>query len=118
MGLKLKNNAASNLAASLSATETLIRVLAGHGVRFPVLNDGDWFPLAVQNVQGEIEYMRAISRAGDVLTVLRGQEGSQARVFEAGDVAFLAYTVAAINATAGGGSGSVSISVSDATVTG
>lgn len=117
MGLKLKNNASSNLAASLSGTETLIRLLAGHGVRFPVLNDGDWFPLAVQNVRGEIEFMRAVSRAGDVLTVLRGQEGTPARIFDAGDVVFLAYTVAAIKATAGSG-GEVSISVSDATVTG
>lgn len=118
MGLKLKNNAASSLAASLSASETLIRVLAGHGARFPTLNDGDWFPLAVQNVQGEIEYMRAVARAGDVITVLRAQEDTQARAFEAGDVAFLAYTVAAIRATAGSGGGGVSISISDATVTG
>lgn len=118
MGLKLKNNASSSLAAALSENETLIRVLAGHGVRFPTLNDGDWFPLAVQNVQGEIEYMRATARAGDVLTVLRSQEDTKARKFDAGDVVFLAYTVAAINATAGGGSGAVSISISDETVTG
>ena len=51
-GLKLKNNAGSSLAASMSATETMVRVLAGHGVRFPSLAVGDWFPLAVQDVQG------------------------------------------------------------------
>ena len=119
MGLKLKNNAASSLAASLSATETLIRVLAGHGVRFPTLNDGDWFPLAVQNVQGDIEYMRATARAGDVITVLRAQESTpQALTFDAGDVIFLPLTVAALNSLNGGGSGQVSISISDATVTG
>lgn len=117
MGLKLKNNAASSLAASLSATETLVRVLAGHGARFPALNDGDWFPLAVQNVQGDIEYMRATARAGDVMTVLRGQENSQPRIFDAGDIVFLPLTVAAINSL-GSVTGQVSISVSDATVTG
>lgn len=120
MGLKLKNNAASNLAASLSDTETLIRVLAGHGARFPTLNDGDWFPLAVQNVMGEIEYMRANARAGDVITVQRGQESTQARKFEAGDVVFLPLTVAALNTLGGGsgGAGQVYISISDAQVTG
>lgn len=118
MGLKLKNNASSSLAAALSENETLISVLAGHGVRFPTLNAGDWFPLAVQNVQGEIEYMRATARAGDVITVMRAQEDTKPMKFEAGDVVFLTYTVAAIKATAGGGSGAVTISVSDATVTG
>lgn len=39
-----------------------------------------------------------------------------ARAFEAGDVAFLAYTVAAIRATAGSGGGGVSISISGETV--
>ena len=48
MGLKLKNNAASSLAASLAAGDTMVSVLAA----------GDWFPLAVQNVAGAIEYMR------------------------------------------------------------
>lgn len=117
MGLKLKNNAGSSLAASMSATETMVRVLAGHGVRFPSLGVGDWFPLAVQNVQGDIEYMRVTARAGDVMTVIREQEGSQAKVFESGDVVFLTMTVAALKALSVIDS-DVAISISDATVTG
>ena len=117
MGLKLKNNAGSSLAASMSATETMVRVLAGHGIRFPSLAVGDWFPLAVQDVQGNIEYMHVTARAGDVMTVAREQEGSQAKVFEAGDVVFLTLTVAALKAL-GVIDGDVAISISDATVTG
>lgn len=117
MGLKLTNNASSSLAAALTSTETLVRVLAGHGVRFPVLNDGDWFPLAVQNANGDIEYMRAVARAGDVISVLRKQEGTEPLNFDAGDVVFLALTVAALNTLKGGGQG-VSMSISDTTVTG
>lgn len=116
MGLKLKNNAVSSLAASLAAGETLVRVLAGHGVRFPVLSTGDWFPVAVQNAAGAIEYMRATSRAGDVITVVRGRENTEAIAFEAGDTIFLPLTVAALNAL-GVISGEVAISVDDATVT-
>lgn len=117
MGLKLKNNASSSLAASMSTTETMVRVLAGHGVRFPSIGVGDWFPLAVQNVHGDIEYMRATARAGDVMTVLRAQEDTQAIVFDAGDVVFLPLTTAALQAL-GVIDGPVAISVSDATVTG
>lgn len=117
MGLKLANNASSSLAAALTETETLVRVLAGHGVRFPVLNDGDWFPLAVQNASGDIEYMRATARAGDVISVLRKQEGTEARVFDAGDVVFLPLTVAALNTLQSSGQGAA-FSISDATVTG
>lgn len=117
MGLKLKNNASSSLAASMSGTETMVRVLAGHGVRFPKLGAGDWFPLAVQNVQGEIEYMRATARAGDVITVLRAQEATEPLIFDAGDVVFLPLTVAALNAL-GVIDGDVALSISDATVTG
>lgn len=117
MGLKLKNNASSSLAASMSNSETLVRVLAGHGVRFPVLGAGDWFPLAVQNVQGQIEYMRATARAGDVMTVMRAQESSEPLPFDAGDVVFLPLTTAALNALGVIGD-DVAISISDATVTG
>lgn len=117
MGLKLKNNASSSLAASMSETETMVRVLAGHGVRFPSLGAGDWFPLAVQNVQGAIEYMRATARAGDVITVLRAQESTAPLVFDAGDVVFLPLTVAALEAL-GVIDGDVSVSISDSTVTG
>ena len=117
MGLKLKNNASSSLAASMSETETMIRVLAGHGVRFPSLGVGDWFPLAVQNVQGDIEYVRATARAGDVITVVRSQEGTAPLVFDAGDIVFLPLTVAALNAF-GVIDGDVAVSISDATVTG
>ena len=115
MGLKLKNNAASSLAASLAAGDTMVSVLAGHGARFPVLVAGDWFPLAVQNVAGAIEYMRVTARAGDVMTVVRGKEHTTALDFDAGDLVFLPMTVAALNAL--GVINEVTISVDDATVT-
>ena len=76
---------------------------------------GDWFPLAVQNVAGAIEYMRVTARAGDVMTVVRGQENTAAIDFDAGDLVFLPMTVAALNAL--GVINEVTISVDDATVT-
>lgn len=115
MALKLSNNASSSLAASISDKETMVRVLAGHGARFPALNAGDWFPLAVQNMQGQIEYMRATARGGDVITVERAQENTAPRTFDAGDVVFLPLTTAAIYELQGNGTG-VHVSVDDAKV--
>lgn len=95
MALKLLNNARSRLAGGLSAIATTVTVQVGHGSRFPTLSPGDWFPLAVENASGEIEYMRCTGRAGDVLTVARAQEGSVARGYSAGDPVELRLTAAA-----------------------
>lgn len=98
MGLKLKNNCYSTLGASVSSAETTIRVQAGHGVRFPVIGSGDWFPLGLQDDAGNIEYCRVTARTGDSMSVVRGQEGSQARAYSAGSLVFVPLSVAAIAA--------------------
>lgn len=97
MPLKLENNARSTLAVSISASETVVRVSVGHGVKFPVLQDPtDWFPLALEDENGNIEYLRAVGRQGDSITVQRGAEGSQARPYSAGDRCELRLTAAAL----------------------
>lgn len=100
MAVKLANNVRSKLAVSVGASETELRVLTGHGQRFPALStsDGSWFPVALENVNGEIEFCRATFRNGDVITVARGQEGSMARAYSAGDALELRLTVAALMA--------------------
>ena len=98
MSLKLTNNARSILAVSISDSETVIRVKVGHGVKFPVLNNtGDWFPLALEDDSGNIEYLRATAREGDSITVQRGAEGSQRREFSAGDLCELRLTAGAMD---------------------
>lgn len=98
MAVKLLNDVRSKLAVSISATDTQVRVIAGHGVRFPVLGTGDWFPLAVENENGEIEYMKATARTGDMITVERGLEGSVARGYQSGALVEVRLTVAALDA--------------------
>lgn len=117
MALKLANNAASNLAASLSKDDTMVRVKVGHGTKFPELTkDGDWFPVAVTNELGEIEYMKATSRVGDTIIVLRGQEGTESRDYSAGDPVFLPLTNAALNEIIGI-AGPLAVSINDTVVT-
>ncbi len=98
MAVKLLNDVRSKLAVSISSTDTQVRVIAGHGVRFPVLSSGDWFPLAIENENGEIEYMKATARTGDMITVERGLEGSVARGYQSGALVELRLTVAALDA--------------------
>lgn len=107
MGVKLKNNARSRLAASISAITVTINVLTGHGSRFPTLNiEDDWFPLAIENEAGQIEYLRCTARVGDAMTVERGAEGSEPLAFNAGDLVQLRLTAASVGLAGGGGGGS------------
>lgn len=118
MALKLANLARSKLAVAISKDETQLQVLTGHGSRFPVLASGDWFPVALENEDGKIEICRATARTGDVITVLRAQEGTQGRQYLAGDACELRMTVDAYNALGGGGGGTTGpvISVSNAVI--
>lgn len=121
MAVKTTNNARSTLAVSVTSTETVVRVRVGHGVKFPLLTEeGEWFPLALEDVQGNIEYLRATAREGDSITVQRGAEGSQARPFAAGDLCELRLTSAALEDLQGGGQPGVlpSVSISNAVLGG
>ena len=113
MGLLLKNNARSTLSAAISATDTTIRVRVGHGDRFPLPEKaGDWFPLTLEDQSGNIEILRATARAGDLITVQRGAEGTQARAYAAGDAVELRATAAVFIGGSGGGEDGATIAVS------
>ena len=117
MGLLLKNNARSTLSASITAMDTTIRVRVGHGVRFPQPSaTGDWFPLTLEDQSGRIEILRATARHGDMITVTRGAEGTQARSFFSGDSVELRATAAVFANSSGGGGDDeiIAVSISDA----
>lgn len=98
MAVKLTNNARSALAVAITASETVVRVRVGHGIKFPVLAAGDWFPLVLEDDSGNIEILRATARSGDSITVQRGAEGTQPRSYSAGDACQLRLTAAALQA--------------------
>ena len=94
MAVKISNNAISTLAASITAGATSISLAAGTGSKFPALSGGDWFPLTLVDASANREIVRVTARAGDVLTVERGQEGTAALPFAAGNKAELRITAA------------------------
>lgn len=95
MALRIRNNARSALSVSISATANILSVTAGHGARFPAVPAGDWYPVAIEDASGNIEYVRVTGRTGDVLTILRGQGGTQPRAFSSGAAVELRMTVEA-----------------------
>jgi len=92
------NNAASTLNGGITEDTTDITLQTGDGTRFPSPSNGDWFNVTVFQRDGgkEInhEIMRVTSRTGDVLSVLRQQEGTTKRSFNNGDFIELRLTAA------------------------
>lgn len=97
MALKLKNNATTVLAGSITDSATSLSVQAGKGALFPTLSVGDWFPLTLRNSSGSYEIVKVTARATDVFTIVRAQEGTAGTAFTAGDRADLRITAAALD---------------------
>jgi len=81
------NNASSRLYAAIDALTTSIRTQAGEGAKFPQpAGDGStYFIITVEDRRsGQLEIMRCTGRSGDILNVVRHQEGTTAQAFELG----------------------------------
>jgi len=95
MTVLLSNNAYSELATELTIGSTTVELSSGGGDLFPSISPGDWFPLTVESTAtGELEIMRVTAISGDILTVQRSQEGTDALEFDIGDWAELRFTEA------------------------
>ncbi len=97
MALKFANNAVSRLVSSITAAATTIPLQTGEGAKFPSLSADDWFPVTVIRGDGTLEIMRCTARSGDNLTVARGQEGTTAKTFSAGDRVELRLTAGSLD---------------------
>lgn len=72
------NNADSSLAVALTAGAGTLTVEAGEGANFPTTADGDFW------VSIDAEILLCTSRAADVLTVARGEQGTVADAHDVG----------------------------------
>lgn len=89
--MEVANNAVSKLVSSISSGDTTFSVTPGTGSLFPA---GD-FPLTLIKSNGSFEIIKCTSRASDVFTVVRAQEGTSGLAFLAGDRVELRITKAA-----------------------
>lgn len=91
--LVIKDFATTTLASALTAVATTITV--SDGGRLPVLASGDHFYLVLQDFydRNYVEIVKVVGTSGNVLTVLRGQDGTAARAFSVGAYVELRLTV-------------------------
>jgi hypothetical protein len=110
------NNANSVLTAGISSGSTAISLVAGAGALFPSPNpvNNEYFAITVEDTTlGSREIMYCTSRTGDVLTVVRGEEGTIAQSFLAGTTVshrLTAGILSVLGTGGGGGGGNVSSS--------
>jgi hypothetical protein len=94
MGQLFTNFGYSTLASGIASGDTSLSVASGAGARFPspVTAAGDFFDLVIEEaspadaINPAREIVRCTARSGDALTTIaRGQEGTAARAWLAGD---------------------------------
>ena len=88
------NNAATTVASALSNVATSLAVASGKGALFPAITGTDFFMLTLTQSGSETtwEIVKVTARSGDVLTIVRGQEGTTAAAWAVGDKAELRLT--------------------------
>lgn len=75
------NNASALLAATISDSDLSVQVAAGFGALFPDPGASEFFYAALEDDSGNIEIVKCTSRATDILTVVRAQDGTTAQAF-------------------------------------
>ena len=88
------NNAATTVASALSNVATSLAVASGKGALFPAITGTDFFMLTLTQSGSETtwEIVKVTARSGDVLTIVRGQEGTTAAAWAVGDKGELRLT--------------------------
>ena len=106
MALKYANNAVGELAIGISGVDTVVRLETGQTALFPVLGADDYM-IAVIQEGGTWEIVKATAISGDLVTVVRAQEDTDAQNFGPGatfelrvTAGVLEYYQAAVNGAA------------------
>ena len=98
MGVKFANNVTTTIQYGISSTDTVLTVATGYGALFPVLAIGDYFYATLISIVGTSEIVKCTARAGDVLTIVRAQDGTQALAFPANSRIEMRVNAAALQA--------------------
>jgi hypothetical protein len=83
MALKITNNAFATIPSAVTSIATSLTVTTGQGARFPTLGGSDYFYATLIDVTGNYEIVKVTARTDDVMTLVRGQEGTLAIPFPA-----------------------------------
>lgn len=99
MTILYANNAVSTLAGAINNTATTAALASGTGVLFPAPVAGQFFCMtfsdALTGLNREIVHVTNVT--GDVITIVRAQEGTTAQNWLAGDLALNLFTTGTLN---------------------
>lgn len=98
MTIKFTNNATTTLASGINASVTSLSVAGGTGALFPTLTGSDVFYATLANLAGTVEIVKVTARSTDTFTIVRGQDGTTAASWSAGDKVELRPTAAGLQA--------------------
>jgi hypothetical protein len=88
MAYLFENNADTSIVGGITAGATSLTVTTGTGSLFPSPTGGDIAALTiVDTILGTLEIVHITARAGDVMTIVRGQEGTTPLAFGNGSKA-------------------------------
>jgi microcystin-dependent protein len=85
MALKILNSVFATLGANINNAVAAIPLTAGQGARFGAFGAGDYAYATLVNSSNVLEIVKITAIVGDSLTVLRGQDGTAAQAYSAGD---------------------------------
>jgi hypothetical protein len=104
MAVLFTNNAATNLASSITSGATSLTVVTGTGSLFPNPGASDYFLITLIGISGSpIEIVKCTARSGDTFTIVRAQEGTTASAFTGGDQVQLRITAGEMTQAVNGG---------------
>lgn len=95
--IRHSNNASAELAAGITNVATSVTVETGKGALFPAVGAGLYAKLTLEDAVGNFEVVHLTARSGDVLTVVRAQEGTVAQAFASGSRIENRITAATLN---------------------
>lgn len=97
IGIKFSNFAFSTLAVGCNSTATSLALASGTGAKFPTLAAGEYFYATLENASLDREVVKVTARSTDAITVVRGQDNTTARSWNAGDSIALRLNAGALN---------------------
>jgi hypothetical protein len=113
MTILFANNASTTISGSITAASTTVALAAGTGVSFPQPTGGNFYVATFYDQQTKTinEIIHVTAMAGDVATIIRAQEGTTAKVWNAGDIFANLITAGTLNAFVQAGTGPANTSI-------
>jgi len=103
MAQLFSNDAETVLLAGVAAIDTTLYLVTGTGAKFQSPTGGDWELITLEDVnKTKREIVKVTARSLDQLTVVRGQEGTTAETFSAGDIVDARLTAGSLALFQGG----------------